>query len=145
TIDVNEESWLFADAAVACDDRQPTYDLEAVLTHEAGHLIGLDHTQPENYAKKPSPTMAPDVGVCEMDKRVIKPDDIAGLCVLYPKGQLPGNGETPPEQPEPYVKNPPFGCTATAGHAGESVFWVILAALAVLLRPKTCPKTRDGR
>jgi hypothetical protein len=150
TIFVNEDAWRFTDAAVACNDTGPaTYDLQAVLTHEAGHLIGLDHTQPENYAKKPSPTMAPDIGVCEMDKRVLKQDDIDGLCVLYPKGQPSGNCETIPQQSDPYVTNTPLGCTETGPHGSESAFWAAMTLLALILmgrkRPKTCPRTRDGR
>jgi hypothetical protein len=150
TIDVNEDIYSFVDANMGCTETPPTYDLQSVLTHESGHLIGLDHTQPQNYVRKPSPTMAPDVGVCEMDKRILKPDDIAGLCVLYPKGQPSGNCETLPEQSDPYVSNSLLGCTEIAGHASECALWALIMAFSAALfrsarRPKTCPGTRDRR
>lgn len=136
TIDVNEDVFILRDVSQGCPPRPPTYDLTAVLTHEVGHVIGLDHTQPENYRNHaPSdPTMAPDVGTCEMDKRTIKPDDIAGLCLLYPRGQPSRSCDTLPAQATAYVSNTPFGCSAGPRPVrSDRPPWGLLVGFALLV------------
>ncbi|MBS11268.1 MAG: hypothetical protein CME19_06675 [Gemmatimonadetes bacterium] len=59
-------------------------DLQDVMTHEIGHLIGLDHT-PLVGPTRIRPTMNPfasqeDPGVA----RTLEPDDAAGATLLYP-------------------------------------------------------------
>jgi Matrixin len=58
------------------------YDLQAVLTHEVGHMFGLAHS--------PSPSavmFASDEGH-DIRKRNISLEDVAGICAIYaPNGQ----------------------------------------------------------
>jgi hypothetical protein len=54
------------------------YDLEAVLTHELGHLIGLDHT-PDFDA-----TMFAGYEPGTIDQRTLEEDDLLAACDAYP-------------------------------------------------------------
>lgn len=66
--------WAGADLD-GCD---AAYDLENVLTHEAGHFLGLAHETQVLTA-----TMFPSTGRCAGDKRELDPDDLAGIAYLY--------------------------------------------------------------
>ena len=55
-------------------------DIQNTLTHELGHVIGLDHTT------APGSTMAPTAPVGETSKRVIDPGTKQGFCAIYPAG-----------------------------------------------------------
>jgi MYXO-CTERM domain-containing protein len=59
-------------------------DLQNTVTHEAGHVLGLAH--PPFPA---SATMWAQAGLREIAKRDLDPDDVAGLCEIYPAGGLP--------------------------------------------------------
>jgi hypothetical protein len=142
TIEVNEDIFDFLDASGGCSTVTPAYDITAVLTHEVGHLLGLDHTK--SFSRTPTdPTMAPEVGPCEMDKRTIEADDIAGLCLLYPSGEPPGRCKRIPAQADPYVSNTAFGCSSTRGDGLIPGLFLVLFVWVVATR--TCPKARSGR
>ncbi|MCK6547279.1 matrixin family metalloprotease [Myxococcota bacterium] len=151
-IEVNEDRFAFRDVVTSgCPDGIRVYDLTAVLTHEVGHLIGLDHTK--SYSGAPSdPTMAPVVDVCEIVKRTLEPDDVDGLCRLYPAGEPAGHcQDLPPTPADSYVSNTPLGCTDVAAVPGPSG----LGALALVApwlawrrwktSPNTCPGARSRR
>jgi hypothetical protein len=142
-IEVNEELYDFTDAAVACDG--VAYDLPSVLTHEAGHFLGLGHTTAYVNADS-DPTMAPEVGPCETYMRTLADDDEAGLCFLYPAGASTGRCRGLPEDAA-VLGNAPFGCAAGPA-AGDGAPWLILAALMGLGgrrgRRDTCPRVRSG-
>lgn len=53
-------------------------DIQNTITHEIGHMIGLDH----NY--DPSSVMYPTARSGETKKRELSPDDIKGVCDIYP-------------------------------------------------------------
>lgn len=55
-------------------------DIQAVMTHEMGHALGLDHSAVAGA------TMFPTTGTCNLDTRTLHQDDIDGLDDLY--GQL---------------------------------------------------------
>ena len=55
-------------------------DLQNTATHEIGHFIGLDHSP------DPAATMFGSASLGETSKRVLSPDDEAGVCDIYPRG-----------------------------------------------------------
>ncbi|MFK7987074.1 MAG: matrixin family metalloprotease, partial [Sandaracinaceae bacterium] len=79
-IEVNEERGPYGVCpAEGCTDAR-TVDLENVLTHELGHYLGLAHST-ETEA-----TMFVSAVAGEVLKRDLHPDDIAGICTVYPSG-----------------------------------------------------------
>jgi hypothetical protein len=146
-IDVNEEAFEFADVSESCSEGGNTYDLIAVLTHEVGHFIGLDHTKFFNGSST-DPTMAPRVGACELDKRTLEADDLEALCLIYPSGQPARSCEAlPPLGPETdYVSNRPFGCTSATPTAGDGGLLALVLLLCRILATKPGPgDNRDQR
>jgi hypothetical protein len=82
-------------------------DLQAVMTHEVGHYIGLSHSREFQSIMTLSYCEAADQR-CEKGKvaaRRLAPDDIAGVCALYP----PDGYEEPPAEDE--------GCSTAAARA----------------------------
>jgi hypothetical protein len=56
-------------------------DVLAVLTHEIGHFLGLAHSD------APGATMQPEVkGFATLELESLEPDDMAGICAIYPPG-----------------------------------------------------------
>ncbi|BDG05233.1 matrixin family metalloprotease [Anaeromyxobacter oryzae] len=93
-------------------------DLSAVVTHEAGHMLGLDHvcanvlppSSPYNACPDASSVMVPQVG--RVSQRALAADDVDGICKIYPAGGdtltcLP-DGKIPP-------KKSGGGCSAAGG------------------------------
>lgn len=54
------------------------YDLASVVTHEAGHFLGLAH------ATNPTATMYASYKPGTSTLRSLTPDDVAGVCEIYP-------------------------------------------------------------
>lgn len=72
-----------ADFPLAIDPTSTTdIDLEAVLTHELGHVLGLAHSD------APGATMQPETeGFATAELKTLEPDDMAGICAIYPPGK----------------------------------------------------------
>lgn len=100
-IELNGVEWTFSTGA--CDDSTQTADLENTVTHEFGHLLGLDHTcnsgagePPTDHQGQPLPscgaapkevvatTMYAIAPACATYMRTPEQDDILGICTLYP-------------------------------------------------------------
>ena len=53
------------------------YDIDGIMTHEVGHVIGLGHSSVAGA------TMYPSVSACNFNNRTLEADDIAGKNDLY--------------------------------------------------------------
>ena len=54
------------------------YDLQAIITHETGHFIGIAHSSDD------SAVMAPTYSPGSIEQRKLTPDDIGAVCEIYP-------------------------------------------------------------
>jgi hypothetical protein len=55
------------------------YDIQSVITHEVGHLLGLDHSALLSSVMSPYPAAG------QLDQRTVSYDDMAGLASIYPQ------------------------------------------------------------
>ncbi len=74
-IEMNGEDYAFTTRP---DEETWKIDVQNTITHELGHVLGVDHT-PEAAA-----TMFDHAGPGEVNKRTLEEDDIDALCTLYP-------------------------------------------------------------
>ncbi|MBO45319.1 MAG: hypothetical protein CMJ96_00310 [Planctomycetes bacterium] len=72
---LNARDWFFS-----TDLSQGTFDIQDIVTHEAGHLIGLDHSP------SLSSSMWPYVSASQWLHRSLSADDKAGAVALKPYG-----------------------------------------------------------
>jgi len=82
------------------------YDVQNTMTHEAGHLIGLDHTD------FPGSTMNPTAPMGEISKRTLDTGSRSFVCAAYPKG-LPSQDCVVPPAPSILQPVTTGGCAAT--------------------------------
>lgn len=82
-------------------------DIQNVITHEAGHFFGLGHSNLTDA------TMYSQASVGETSKRVLKSDDTAGLCSIYPPGSLPDDCNY----------KPPGGLSMACQNSNSSSAW----------------------
>jgi MYXO-CTERM domain-containing protein len=64
------------------DPKKIEYDLQAILTHEAGHFIGIAHSPDGNAV------MYASYSPGSISQRDLTPDDVEAVCTIYP----PNNG-----------------------------------------------------
>ena len=106
-------------------------DLPSIITHEVGHFLGLDHSP------KPSATMFITYKAGFGNLRVLDPDDVAGVCTVYP----PAGGYVAGPQTVDIVTPPLAGCAfavAAKRGSGAGTLWagLLLGALSVRTRSR---------
>ncbi|MBN1946614.1 MAG: matrixin family metalloprotease [Bradymonadales bacterium] len=148
-IEFNDEWFTFS----ATDEEDAIRnDIQNTLTHEVGHLLGLDHTddlQATMYSRAP---------MQEVKKRTLEQDDIDGLCTIYPVAEATGRCDLsaveffdrPPQAPDdPCPSNGGCcDCTVTGNLAGDlgALLLVWLIGLVVAWRRTAVPpRHRMGR
>jgi MYXO-CTERM domain-containing protein len=105
-IEINAFHFQWADG-VAHPELTGRHDLQNALTHEIGHVLGLDHScsitlpPPNDHTGQPVPdcatatasvratTMFPSANPGDVEKRTLEPDDRAGVCGIYPAAATP--------------------------------------------------------
>lgn len=60
------------------DPKEIEYDLQAILTHEVGHFIGIAHSD------KADAVMYPTYNPGSTTQRKLTPDDVDAVCSIYP-------------------------------------------------------------
>jgi uncharacterized protein (TIGR03382 family) len=130
-------------------------DLANTFTHEIGHLMGLDHTcwsgvgaqltddegnpvpscslEPELSEEVREATMFSFQDCGETKKATPEPDDIAGVCAIYPTAADPDECRA--------ADLDPGGCAA-AGGGGPA--WLAAAALALLALRRRSRRRAQG-
>src|SRR5205085_6953973 len=116
------------------DPKKIEYDLQAILTHEVGHFIGIAHS-PE-----PTAVMFASYSPGSIAQRKLTPDDVKAVCAIYPpnsgvvcnvepKGGFSDTCEAPPEAKSCAVAAP--HSPAGAGSTTSSLAFMGLGILAV--------------
>jgi len=143
-IELNEVNFIFIDAlpAGACTfSRQ--YDLQSVLTHEIGHLVGLAHLSVEDALMREElgedpATMSRAVDSCTIDFRTLEADDLEAACYVYPAGQNSRSCATLPLQKTPFATNAPFSCqNLDFNGSGEGCIYLALILFGILSRMRS--------
>ncbi len=129
-IEINNVNTAYDHCDVSSEDiytcESGTADLQSILTHEMGHVLGLDH--PTDSSNRES-TMWASAGLNEVKKRSLEQDDTDGICFLYAAEEtLPGQCTVNAERVEPAV----FTLTRSNGGCSQSqkidivISWLIL-------------------
>ncbi len=138
-IEMNGEDYSFTTKP---DKETWKIDIQNTITHELGHVLGIDHT-PNVEA-----TMFDHAGPGEINKRTLEQDDIDAVCTLYPLVENMMCTKVDPlylfyDFPEARGEE---SCTAGRGGSGPAGLALLGLALLTLmvLRRRSCALLRQG-
>jgi len=129
------------DNEFSTDDDVITNDLQAVLTHEVGHFIGLDHST------FPGATMQSNYDLFNLSARTLSSDDEAGVCSIYaPDPDFPPGCPADTSPRHGYSREcgsdaaPDAGCGLATGSGQHTHLWLSCGLLAWARRRKRCTR-----
>jgi hypothetical protein len=133
-VEINSASFQFT--------AQPSsvgYDLQAVMTHEAGHFFGLAHSL------DPESTMWDSYEEGSNSLRTLAADDINAICATYPPRPVDASTCNPIPRhgfaPECAADQPKHGCSATRARRGAGSWgWIAVLAVAMLAIRRRRPR-----
>jgi hypothetical protein len=73
-VEINTAEYTIVTSAPPAESTATTYDLASILTHEAGHFLGLAHS---------ADTTAVMYAYYKPGSTSLSPDDVAGICSIY--------------------------------------------------------------
>lgn len=118
---------------ITTSDTDVQFDLASIVTHEAGHFLGLSHS------RVPDSTMRERYLPGTTTLRQLSEDDHAGMCSIYPPDrELPAGNCTPRHGFSSSCYEEDTGCAVAAssaiglGGAGRATWWGLLAGLVGL-------------
>lgn len=121
-------------------------DVVNVITHEAGHFLGLAHSADT------SSTMYYEAPRGEMTKRTLEADDVAGLCAAYPPGTLSSACDPTPRHGlaldcSGATSQKSGRCSASPGERPSPLAALLLAVAATVTgaRRLGAPRRANGR
>jgi hypothetical protein len=131
-IEINGEKSLSMDDVPAAS----SFDLDSIITHEAGHFLGLSHSRATCSAAT-CPTMNAAYLPGSTKFRTLEADDIAGICAIYPPGRQAERTACVPNYGfssacgTPKVES--SGCAAAPGRARFAP-WALIVLVYLCLR-----------
>ena len=112
---------------LSTSDSVVDFDLQSVITHEAGHFLGLSHSNIEGA------TMFVEYRKGDLSFRDLSSDDEEGMCAAYPSNRSvpagdcrPRHGFSPDCRPAPDE-----GCAFRSAPAGHVPAWPLVALLVI--------------
>jgi hypothetical protein len=113
------------------------FDLQNTLTHELGHVLGLDHSQDADA------TMFATASRGDVSKRSLSPDDVEAICTIYPQEEALGECYGVPRESPPDVRFTPTVCGA--GPAAAPLWLTLLFLRSARRRPEGSTTRRHPR
>lgn len=119
-----------ANVSFTTDDKVVKFDLASIVAHETGHFLGLSHSTTATA------TMFSDYSPGSMELRTLEPDDIAGICAIYPPGDaIPASCDPSPrrglasECSPPPITEEESSCSVSFGKTNAPGTLVALSSL----------------
>lgn len=127
------------------------FDLESIITHETGHLIGLSHSPIEEA------TMRPRYDKGDTSLRDLANDDICGVCAAAAPARVApcspsssascdetaNDGGANNSTTTPGAANNGCGVGCAIGHDASSPLWILIALAITRLRSRNASASRS--